>query len=228
MEQYQKPAVSKQMLLKKLLWVLPFLIIGLVLMLYSFSEIMRYYNVQGRAVTLNATVCRVEEGFDADGNDEYEVFVDYTYEGKQYTKRYMVSTSDMWLDRIGDTVEIIINPDNPTEELKDMEDPLFFAMFFGLPIFGIGVTLAVKLPIRPYFGETYSLWETAFRNDLENNDKSRKSHPFLLTVAPGFIIFGILMMRIDPVGIGAIVLGIMAFILLGVLVFWVDKQKDSE
>ncbi len=212
----EKPPVVKEMLIKKCLWVGIFLLVGLGLMIYSILECVRYREIRDQGVTVRAVICDVKKDKDVDGETEYDVYVNYDYNGNNYTKLHLTSTKSKWMDRVGDVLKITINPDNPTEELDDLTDGLFFSMFFGVPLFGFGLRNFFAMRHRLTWVEMYGMRDSAIRNDLIDGVKSSAGWLWGAVLGAGYIAYGIYMADVDSAGafmpvLGLAILGLAAF-----------------
>ena len=205
----EKPSVVKEMLISKCIWSGIFLFVGLVLLTYSVTQCVRFRNVEKCSVRLESVISRVEEGTDADGYDEYYVYVTYDYNGKTYTKKHLTSTKEAWLDRVGETITIRINPDKPTEELNDIQDSIWLGFFFGIPAMAVGITFCFRMRCRLSWVEMYGMRDSAIRKDLKEAAKQSRRYPFLLSLGIGYIAAGIYVLDVDSVGAADILLGLM-------------------
>lgn len=210
---YDKPPIVKELLWKKIAFGSIFLIIGLALMIFSISECRRFRAIRDAAVTVTATICEVKEVTDGDFGTEYDVYVEYSYQGKSYKECHMTSKKSMWMDRVGQTLTLTINPEKPEEELDDLSDGLVFSMFFGLPIFCVGVHSLLIQNYRLTYVEMYGLRSSAIRSDLILSAKKQLAWLWLLLYGVGDIVFGFYIIDIDSVGAAAILLGVGVLIL---------------
>ena len=89
---------------------------------------------------INATIVDLKLREDIDSDDMYSQVLEYTYNGKTYTKTAGIATSYYNYNKIGQTKEIYINPDNPEESSCDEKISnsvgvllVIFLIFFTLP-----------------------------------------------------------------------------------------------
>lgn len=89
---------------------------------------------------INATIVDLKLREDIDSGDMYSQVLEYTYKGKKYTKRAGIATSYYNYNKIGQTKEIYINPDNPEESSYDEKISnsvgvllVVFMLFFTVP-----------------------------------------------------------------------------------------------
>jgi hypothetical protein len=213
MERLEKPPVVKELLVKRLAICAVVLLIGAVLVCFSLRNSIRYRNLLNTGVEVTATIYEVKETKDVDDADHYEVYVTYTYLGKSYSKLHMSANHREWLDRVGQTLTITINPENPTEELRDMESPIFFSMFFGLPVFCLGLTLLPFHGCRLSYVEMYGLRSSAIREDLVQNARRGKVWLWCLIYGCAECIYGLYIRDIESTGSGDILIGLMVLVL---------------
>ena len=71
------------------------------------------HNQRKDSVKVSATISQVTKGRDADGDKDYDAYVNYKYEGKEY-KDVHLSYYSMSMKE-GKEIKIHINPDNPTK-----------------------------------------------------------------------------------------------------------------
>ena len=63
-------------------------LIGVLILLSGYQNCLRYAPVKGKGVEVTATASRIVETLDSENMEEYELFVDYEYQGKSYTVYY--------------------------------------------------------------------------------------------------------------------------------------------
>jgi hypothetical protein len=90
----------------KVFWV--FLVIGLLILAGGIFLIFFYRDAVLNYDKVSATIVEIRYRYD----DEYDVYVDYSYNGMTYAHALLDSFSSSW--RVGDTLEIYVNPQDPT------------------------------------------------------------------------------------------------------------------
>ena len=122
MEILEKPPIRKGIFILKWLLILALSVGGILLLLHSRNEIRRYLSVQGKAVTLEAVVTEVVEDSDSETGTDYDLYVSYDINGKKYKDRYdTLGNKKKANAMLGKTVSITINPEKPTEQLKEIQ-----------------------------------------------------------------------------------------------------------
>ncbi len=165
---------------------------GLFLIVLSLILCQNYRIRSARAVTVDAVVTSIEE-YEVDLSTNYRVCISYTYNGSEYTTRYLTSSNEKWRNSMGMSVKFLIDSEDPGTGIDGLTDGLFFAFFFGMPLFASGF-LTIRLPGRKTKEEEYRripLWVP------------------LLVYALGMIIWGIYIADIDGIFAGSIALGCM-------------------
>lgn len=201
------PIIAKKML-KKCLWTIGFLGVGLFLMVISMLTCQEYRVRESRAVTLDAVVVDVELHSDSENGDDYYIYVLYTYEGQEYTSLYSVSKESEWMDRIGSSVTITVDSLEATLQPEDLIDKLFFTAFFGLPLICAGCFTAF-LRGRMSYVAMNGLTEQAIRKDLISKQSRKVYWLPLLVCSVGLLAWSLYIADIDGVYVGGILLSIM-------------------
>lgn len=93
----------------------------------------KFERVRDRGVTVEAVITKVIEEYDAEDGTEYEVYIRYEYGGNTYDKLYGTYGSSAWKNRIGETLSLEVNPEDPSEEMDDVKS--------GVVIFYVGAAL---------------------------------------------------------------------------------------
>lgn len=165
-----------------LIWV--FTIIGALMFSAGIAMIIHGKNVEENWDTATATVCRIDSEEDSDGDIDYTVYVDYTYGGQTfYGKRLNSYSSSM---RIGNSVPIYVNPENPSEfESPGTRVAGFVMGGLGIGFSAIGVWLLVRR--RTHDKKLMKLKQTGMRisavvEQIEYNMNVTTSgaHPFVV------------------------------------------------
>ena len=202
-----RPPIHPGRMMKKCLLMIGCFAVGLFLIITSLRLCQEYRQRKARAVTVQAVVVYVESVSRADDTD-YDVYVSYDYNGEQYTRRYISSLSASWMDRIGEQVEMVVDSAEPSVQIEDMIDSLFFAYFFGLPIFAAGFSVAA-MRCRTSYTEQYGLTETALFADAAAEERRKLYWLTCMTYSVGMIAWGIYIVDINGIFAGAIMLGVM-------------------
>lgn len=118
-----------------------FAVLSVVFLLIGIIAFVATTKAENSGDEIEATVTRIEEYSDSDGDRNYRVFVSYTYNGTLYEDVrldfYDSSTYE------GNTITLVVDPKNPTKVLKKGE-AIFFLLIFGFffLVFGsIGFTI---------------------------------------------------------------------------------------
>lgn len=172
--------------------------VGIVLMVISILSCREYRDMSSRSMVVDAVITEVRIYSDSENGDDYRVYVTYACEGKEYTRLHLSVKDKSWMERVGQSIKVIVDPLNPTVEPSDMENKIFFTMFFGLPIFCAG-TLTCFMSARRSCVAMNGLQDAAIRRDMLDKER-RKVYwlPFFL-YAIGETAFAVYAADIDRV-----------------------------
>lgn len=92
------------------------------------------YNQRKDCVKVTATISQVIKGRDADGDEDYDAYVDYVYKGKKYTDVHLSYYSLSM--REGKKIKIYIDPNNPTSISGANYLMLFGGFFLAIALVG--------------------------------------------------------------------------------------------
>ncbi len=82
---------------------------------YMAEDIYDYYRLEDTAVAVNATISRYEEDTDSEGQKEYDLYMTYTYEEKEYSKLHStIGSENKAKELIGTTSVLEIDPTDPS------------------------------------------------------------------------------------------------------------------
>lgn len=143
MEILEKPPVRKGLRIVK--WILIFSLCcgGILLLAISYKESLRYFSVRDKAVSVQAVVIEVVEVWDSETGIDYDIYVSYTYRGTRYTDHYDTLSSKKKAEAmLGKEVTVTINPEDPTEQLKDIRSNCDMYLLFGGLLLMCGVFCA--------------------------------------------------------------------------------------
>lgn len=141
MEFMEKPPIQNKAIIRLILGI-ALCVIGLFLLWRGYQDGTRYLYVKDNLLTLTAECYRVEVD-DFGDSTSYDVYVLYSYDGKEYSHRYdSFSTRAKAEAMLGKIVEIQVNAQNPDEFPLDIKNSAFFRilfsailLFFGMPMF---------------------------------------------------------------------------------------------
>lgn len=89
-------------------------------------DLIVYDSAITRSVEVKATVAELEEYEDSEGATQYDLYISYTYDGKTYRPEYDVKKASAWRNRIGETITIRIDPENPAEPITNLTSGRWF------------------------------------------------------------------------------------------------------
>lgn len=84
---------------------------------WSFVTAAQYHRLKGGGIPVVAVITNVIDRSDSDGSN-YAVMVEYEYEGQTYEGEYGTFSSLKWEDYVGQTVELILNSEDPAQQLS--------------------------------------------------------------------------------------------------------------
>ena len=203
-----RPPIDPPKMIRKCLWTGACFLIGLFLIANSIFSCQDFRVRAARAVAVKAVVSDVKE-VTKDESVTYNVYVRFDYEGSPYTLRYATSSREEWMDRIGETVTVVVDSQDPNVKIDDLVDGLFFSFFFGLPIFALGFCTA-GMQSRKTYVEEYGKTSVAVIADQIVEERSKLMWVSLAVYSLGNIAWGFYIADIDGIFAGAILLGVMA------------------
>lgn len=165
-----KPGIKPGALICKCIFMMLTLIVGMVLLIISLDAADSYRNTRGVAVT--ASVTRIDEYEDSEGGTDYDVFVEYTYDGRVWNQEYTeISGSKA---RIGDEHTIHINPAAPLEIMEETEsDAKTFCIMASV---FLAVTAGLSgIRIRQDYCTAFGISREHIVKDLQNRIRSERS-----------------------------------------------------
>ena len=184
-----------------------FLAVGILLFAMGFTGYQEYK----LSVDVSAIVaeCEYDTWYDTDDmpQSEYDIYVDYTYNGTKYTNVYWKSQSNP-ID-IGKSVTIKLHPDEPG---KPFSSNPFTLMIIGAPFAIFGLIMLFKLiPASISDPEIIGFKTTGL-------PKSKKRYLFVIIPIVAAIIFFIIGLNISPLfHIGTIIFTYFTIVLLEML-----------
>ena len=132
MDILEKPPARKGLQIVKWILILSLCCGGILLLQVGYKESLRYFSVCDKAVSVQAVVTEIREDWDSETGTEYELYVSYTYRGTQYTDHYDTLRSRKKAEAmLGKEVTVTINPEDPTEQLKDIKSNCDMYLLFG-------------------------------------------------------------------------------------------------
>ena len=132
MDILEKPPVRRGLQIVKWILILSLCCGGILLLNAGYKESLRYFSVCDKAVSVQAVVTEIREDWDSETGTEYELYVSYTYRGTQYTDHYDTLRSRKKAEAmLGKEVTVTINPEDPTEQLKDIKSNCDMYLLFG-------------------------------------------------------------------------------------------------
>lgn len=121
MELLEKPPVRRGLQIIKWILILALCFGGCLLLKAGYEEGLRYLSVRNKAVSVQAVVSSVEEDWDSESGTDYHLYVSYAYCGNPYTDHYDTYSSKKKANAmLGEAVTITINPERPTEQVKEI------------------------------------------------------------------------------------------------------------
>lgn len=220
-----RPPIDRNKAWKKWLLTIALLGFGLYLIVTAVGICQDYRLRSARAVALEAVITDVETVSRGDDTD-YDVYVSYTYDGKQYRECYLSSLDEDWKNKIGNSVTIVVDSLEPEVQIDDLTDGLFFAFFFGTPIFAVGC-YTIGVNCRYDYTLVYGRTDEALLADVIVYKRRRILWVPLWVYTIGQIVWGIYILDIDGVGYGAILLScmVMPFSVIS-LVSYIRSQRN--
>ena len=132
MDILEKPPVRKGLQIVKWILILSLCCGGILLLQVGYTECLRYFSVCDKAVSVQAVVTEIREDWDSETGIDYDIYVSYTYRGTRYTDHYDTLRSRKKADAmLGKEVTVTINPEDPTEQLKDIKSNCDMYLLFG-------------------------------------------------------------------------------------------------
>lgn len=130
---------------KALAWILlsVFTLFGLGT-IRNVKDMIAYDSAVIRTVEVEATVAEVDEYEDSDGYTMHDLYISYTYAGETYRPEYNVKDASDWEDRIGETITVRIDPENPDEPVTNLITGRF-GVYFGAVFFLAAAGVAARL-----------------------------------------------------------------------------------
>ena len=189
-----------------LLFPIVFLVIGLLLLLTSYSDYNNYK--MATEVTGIVTKCQYDSWYDSDDMPQsgYDIYIDYTYNGKNYSNIYWKSISSSI--KLGKEVSFKIHPDNPD---KPFSDNPFMTIIFGAIFTIFGFIMSIK--IIPH-----SIFEPEPIEKFSSTSKNKKRYLFALIPIVPIIVFLLLGINSSPLfHVGTIAFSYLTVVLLEML-----------
>ena len=166
MEHCEKPPILKgNVVLKCIAMILLLFFCGRGALM-SLYDCIRFSKVQSNAVTVDAVVSNVEVEFDSEDGNEYDVYVRYTYAGESYEVRYLNDSDEgSWMDKIGQSVSLEINPHRPEELIVVLKSS---AQAIALELCLLNLALALwVIPTHKNWTRVYGTGKAFVKKDLE-------------------------------------------------------------
>lgn len=189
-----------------LLFPIVFIAIGLLLLLTSYSDYNNYK--MATDVTGIVTKCQYDTWYDTDDmpHSGYDIYIDYTYNGKSYSNVYLKSESTSI--KLGKEISFKIHPDNPD---KPFSSNPFTTIIIGAVVTIIGFIMSIE--IIPH-----SISSPEFVEDFSGESKSKKRYLFALIPIIPIIVFLLLGINISPLfHIGTIAFSYLTVVFLEIL-----------
>lgn len=172
MDLHEKTPILREQRKMRSLFAAVCLGVFLLCVLHSAMACSRYVRAQDQAVTVCATITNVTKDSDPEEGRVYDVFIEYEYDGSSYTFKYRDDTRySVWARRIGDTIQVQIDPDHPQEPLEAMRDDMR-RFLLGLFFLGGGLVI-LNQPDHRYWTAAYGVSTETAKKDLEWNIRRR-------------------------------------------------------
>ena len=156
---------------------------ALILWCNGFRTGLHYQDVKDSFVQIKATIAGVEENYDGEGGTTYTLHIKYSHNGKNYSQ----TTSGDSKSRVGDTVKIDINPNNPLEIAHEMRSSYKTGLAVGSIFLGLAF-LVSKMKIRKGWCETYGINRETIHQDVLVKMKHELNGIGFLVVAIGAMV----------------------------------------
>ncbi len=161
-------------------------LIGALILFYGYKTCLRYAPVKGKGVEVTATASRIEETLDSENMEEYELFVDYEYQGKAYTVYYKTYGTYAKAAAV-DTVKLVINPDNPDEKMETLKSNMILSIIFGL-LFMATAVAATGIRQNEDQIVAHGINRETVKIELIEQIRHRRGAAWLMTMGAGVII----------------------------------------
>lgn len=182
-------------------------LIGVLILLSGYQNCLRYAPVKGKGVEVTATASRIVETLDSENMEEYELFVDYEYQGKSYTVYYKTYSTYAKAAAV-DTVTVVINPDNPGEKMETLKSNMVLSIIFGWLFLA---TAVAATGIRQNEDQivVHGLSREIVKIELSEQVQHRRGAAWLMTVGAGLLISWVLFsnaLSLLPAAAGLVIL----------------------
>ena len=158
-----KPEINSRRLIIKAVLVLVLGVLGLTRMLHGYyqTQYIRALEVAGTRTV--AIVVKIDEEDDTESGTSYYPHIQYRVNGKSYTQRvdYFGDSST----KVGDTVEIIVDPYSPQSILGQSREDLYFSFLFGCALLGL-CGMAGAMRTRSGWCESFGVSEEMIHKEL--------------------------------------------------------------
>lgn len=140
--------------------------ISVVFLSLSVARGIEYNRVMPSAPTVEAEAYEYRE-VDDEGDTDYRVYVRFAYEGKNYSVGYATHEDrDKAEAMLGKTVKLHINPENPVEQIEDIQGNMVMFAFTSLPFWLFAVILLFERKRNLYI-DTYGFKTEYIQIDLK-------------------------------------------------------------
>lgn len=224
MDMFDRPP-RKEGFIWKYVISLVLLLIGLLMLYFCWQSCQHYWYVRENAVEVIAEGWKVEDYSDSE-SDCYYVFVKYTYQGQEYTGKYTNYSSKTKAEALmGQPITIYINPEKPTEQVKDAKDDVGRSLLIAALLLGFSVHCLGK-PDREWYVVHYG-----WRRETAAMDLRRKSCHDVVSwgqwLGPGGIFIGMRLIFGDAVDTSGVVVGAVCLLIGFVMLFlWIKNLKS--
>lgn len=131
---------SKSYYLTKILCIVVCCVVGIILFLKGEAIAQKYEERKNLMVTVEATICKINESKDSDGDKEYRTYIEYTYNGITYSDVYWKYSSQRSMaGEIGDKLEITIYSDAPETFPKNTYIKSSLSYILAMICFGFAI-----------------------------------------------------------------------------------------
>jgi len=132
-----------------LLFLVPFLLAGLLVILFAISEFRDWLELSTRGATTSGRITDMSVDYDTDG-DSYDIFYEYVVNGTLYSDSGSVTESEYDQSEVGASVAVLFAPNQPTlSQLASKNNPpvfLFgFSVCWNIIVFPVAVGMFIAM-----------------------------------------------------------------------------------
>lgn len=174
----EKPGIKRSSLICKCIFMTLMLLAGMITLIMSLVNANSYRSTQGVAVT--ARVTRIDEYEDSEGSTDYDVFVEYTYDGQVWNQEYTEINGAK--ARVGDLETIHINPADPMQIMEETASNAKTFCIVAGAFLAVGAGLS-GIRIRQDYCEAFGISRENIETDLRNYIRSERGWQVTAAIA---------------------------------------------